>query len=139
MKIETIEKQIYVTEDGKKFEEKKDAIAHEELLAEKQALDKYRIDGPRFLMYLNDSPLKIDTGYDWYKVESPTELVELLHLLEQTYNRKVYYAPKGSGFPIYLAYSEVRRKIVDFDYLAELHEKHQIQWAEFKKELFGQS
>ena len=70
-------KTMYQTEDGKLYDSKKAALAHEELMAQKQNTEFTRINGPKFLPVTVMMPTMLMPTFSWYKVEGAEEFRKL--------------------------------------------------------------
>ena len=76
MTNETVTQEVYKTKDGKIFLNEKEAIKHEKVLANTEALEKFVVsDMPQELP--DDFPTLMPKRYTWYYVRNEKEFDEL--------------------------------------------------------------
>lgn len=140
MEKKEIIKIVYVTEDGKEFEDEKEAIGYE---TEIKMLREYEVKGPE---NVPGEPIKLrNYNYKWYKVNNNDELDAVLGLLKRIYkheNIKSEYSLASFDnrfdsirkFPEYIGYSSTFKKCVSLNYLKDKHKNDEQRWQEFLKE-----
>ena len=153
-----VKKTIYVTDEGKRFDDLESAQKHEKHLKALEKLNTFKIDGPNFTPF---DEYRIPTyDWQWYKVHDQEELVQVLRLTSEVYamencsdnddfdkvkcrfyhdmNLKydwVYRCmnseQRSKSFPKYIAISFDHKAINTLDNIEKEHEDEMKKWEKF--------
>lgn len=127
-----MEKEVWVTCDGREFESKHEAEFYEETLKHKEDLNRFRIEGPKLFPYTNDRPAMADPGYEWYRVNSDDDLVIFRRLLGKIHRTRIpnLQRDEHASYPVYIAYNPFRNRLIDLSELRSIHERTEAEWEE---------
>ena len=150
-----VKKTIYITDDGKRFDNLESAQEHEKHLEALEKLNSFKIDGPRFTPF--DAYNCSAYNWQWYKIHDQAELQQLLRLAAKVYamgnysddddfnnvesrfydNLSVTYdwsyrdGEQKRKFPKYIAISFERECINTLDNIEKQHEIEMDKWKRF--------
>lgn len=128
MKQVQVTKTEYVTDDGKSFQDEEKAREHEKELEIKEALKKFRVDGPNYLPdYYYPESLLLVPVYTWYMVLNPEEMSVIEKCLGKQYIPVKKY-PELIG----VSNGPVTR-VVLLSEVFEVKKKMDDNWSEFVK------
>lgn len=88
--METVEVKttIYITDDGKRFDNLELAQKHEKHIKTLEKLETFKIDGPCFTPFDFDGYKLLGCNWQWYKVNDHDELYQVLKLAAEVYAMK---------------------------------------------------
>lgn len=154
-----IKKTVYVTDDGKRFNNLESAQEHEKHLEASEKLNSFKIDGPNYTPF--DVYKCPACNWQWYKVHDKDELEQVLRLAAEVYatencsvdddfnniesefynnlNTTYDWLYKTRGidseqrhkFPKYIAISFEREGINTLDNFERKHEDEMEKWEKF--------
>ena len=132
MKTEQVKTIVYITDDGKRFDNLELAQEHEKHIKALEKLKTFKIDGPNYTPFDDYRLLAYD--WQWYKGHDQDEFQQVLRLTAEVYGigSSSYRVNKDRvKFPEYICVSCNQKCIDILTNIEKQHEKEIIKWENF--------
>lgn len=123
---------IYITDDGKRFDNLELAQEHEKHVKALEKLETFKIDGPNYTPF--DECRALAFAWKWYKVQNQDEFDQVLRLITEAYDieSSSYCLFKDCvKFPEYICISYNHKRVHTLTTIEKVHEMEMEKWEKF--------